>query len=213
MECPDSVHSYVESSELSENTAQTSHHVDEEEEETAEQAMQLSSVWSSDSESDMSLSEYDDEISLRNFVHAVPTIEESDDDEDIPLGNVIFDVDLHGASVEGTSLDFEVYLADMDSDVEELLEVELAIDGEGFAHHYHLVDAVDIELADDNVYCIVSRDEMEADHRTDTFPGSTNASSVISSSHGPATPASVKSDTEVVAEAGGEASPADWILL
>lgn len=211
MECPDSVHTDVERSVSSGNTAQTSHHAEEEEEEAA-QAMQLSSAWSSDSESDLSLSEYDDEISLRNFVHGVPTIEESDD-EDIQPGNIIFDVDLHRAPVEGTSLDFEVYLADMDTDVEELLEAELAIEGDGFAHHYHLVDAVDIELADGNVYCIVSQDEMNADHCSDMFPGSTNASSVNSPSHEPATPASVRSDIEVVAEAGAEAASGEWILI
>ncbi|OAA69171.1 hypothetical protein LEL_10047 [Akanthomyces lecanii RCEF 1005] len=120
------------------------------------------SAWSSDSESNEPESEcelYDDEISLFNFLCQHPVIEEND--EDAPLRNIVHDVDVVGSSFDGSgSVDFEVYLAQDDSDIEQLPEVELAIDEDAFAHHYDLADVIDLELAGGGIYWVKPREEQ-----------------------------------------------------
>ncbi|KAM3562387.1 hypothetical protein ARSEF4850_002777 [Beauveria asiatica] len=126
------------------------------------------SAWSSDtdstydSESEHPASDHDDEVSLFNFVSQNPTADdEGDADADAPLSNVVHGVDVHGGppfcEAAGDPVDFAVYAAVDDPDVEQLPEAELVIDEEAFAHHHHhhLADVVEIELADGDVYCVV----------------------------------------------------------
>lgn len=120
----------------------------------------LRSAWSSDSESEASLSEsdYDDEITLYNFLHEHPVIQEFEEDEEEPLRNIVHNVNVFGSEFEGKGVDFEVFLVENDSDIEELPEAELAIDGEGFEHHHNLVDEVEVELADHMICCVTSEE-------------------------------------------------------
>ncbi|KAM3461245.1 hypothetical protein MY5147_005996 [Beauveria neobassiana] len=122
------------------------------------------SAWSSDtdstydSESERPASDYDDdEVSLFNFVVSQNPAAD-DDDESAPLNNVVHGVDVYGGPFReggGDPVDFEVYAAENDPDVEQLPEAELLIDEEAFAHHHHLEDAVEIEIADSEIYCVV----------------------------------------------------------
>lgn len=125
---------------------------------------QPSSAWSSDTESDAPESEcelYDDEISLFNFLCEHPVIE--DDDGDAPLRNIVHDVDVVGSSFDGSGpVDFQVYLAQDDPDVDQLPGVELAIDEEAFAYHYHLEDVIDVDLVDGGIYWVEPQ-EKESD--------------------------------------------------
>ncbi|XWX00176.1 hypothetical protein V2A60_008196 [Cordyceps javanica] len=91
----------------------------------------------------------DDEVSLFNFISQ----HHADDEErmDAPHSNVVHDVEVLGAAPEqGCCLpvDFEVYLAQDDSDWELLPEVELAVDEAAFEHHYHMEDVIEVELAE-----------------------------------------------------------------
>ncbi|KAM3502818.1 hypothetical protein MY11210_008943 [Beauveria gryllotalpidicola] len=130
------------------------------------------SAWSSDtdstddSEPERPASDYDDEVSLFNFVSQNPAAD-GDDDDDAPLSNVVHGVDVHGGPFhdggDGDAVDFEVYVAEDDSDVEQLPEAELLIDEEAFAHHHHLADVVEVELADSGIYCVVPCEVRPAD--------------------------------------------------
>ncbi|KAM3509316.1 hypothetical protein MY10362_000651 [Beauveria mimosiformis] len=131
------------------------------------------SAWSSDtdstddSESERPASDYDDEVSLFNFVSQNPTADD-EGDADAPLSNVVHGVDVYGGppfreGAPGDPVDFEVYAAVDDPDVEQLPEAELLIDEEAFAHHHHLADVVEIELADSDIYCVVPTEIRSAD--------------------------------------------------
>ncbi|OAR01493.1 hypothetical protein LLEC1_03099 [Akanthomyces lecanii] len=137
--------------------------------EAATQERQPPSAWSSDSDSDEAEPEgeaYDDEISVYNFLCEHPVIEEADDEA--PLRNIVHDVDVFGSAVDGSGpVDFEVYLAQDDPDIELLPEVELAIDGDAFAHHYHLADVIDVELVDGGIYWVKPGEEKPDEDETD----------------------------------------------
>ncbi|KAJ6787070.1 hypothetical protein PWT90_10207 [Aphanocladium album] len=183
------------------------------------------SAWNSETESDDDCesdpepeSDYDDEISLFNFVSQQPVViepEDNDDDEEeeVPLRNIIHDVDVFGASFNGLPVDFEVYLAQNDPDAEQLPEVEMAIEEEGFEHHHHLADAVDIELADSAIYWTVTHEggeEEEEQHveapGLEDVPEYTTESTLGGSSMEPATPNSGGIETEAEV-------PAGWIMI
>ncbi|KAK8140820.1 hypothetical protein G3M48_001780 [Beauveria asiatica] len=130
------------------------------------------SAWSSDtdstydSESEHPTSDYDDEVSLFNFVSQNLMVDD-EGDADAPLSNVVHGVDVHGGppffEAAGDPVDFEVYAAVDDPDVEQLPEAELVIDEEAFAHHHHhLADVVEIELADGDIYCVVPEEIRSA---------------------------------------------------
>lgn len=131
------------------------------------------SAWSSDTESDEPESErelYDDEISLFNFLCEHPVIE--DNDGDAPLRNIVHDVTVVGSSLHGSgAVDFEVYLAQDDPDIDQLPEAELAIDEEAFAYHYHLEDVIDMDLVNGGIYWMEPQEKelnTEAANAVDT---------------------------------------------
>ncbi|KAJ3473131.1 hypothetical protein NLG97_g10498 [Lecanicillium saksenae] len=171
-------------------------------------------AWSSETESEDYTTEpesdYDDEISLFNFVSQLPVVVESEEEQDAPLRNILHDVDVFGASFNGRPVDFEVYLAQNDPDVEQLPEVEMAIDEESFEHHHHhLADAVDIELADGAIYWTIGEEEVGETERVpdlDDVPEYTTDSTVEGSSMGPATPNNEESEAEAEA-------PAGWVIV
>lgn len=132
------------------------------------------SAWSSDTESEEepeteSMSDYDDEISLFNFVNQYPIVEEAD--ANTPLSNIVHGVDVFGPSHDVCPVDFGVYLAQGDDrDIEQLPEVELAIDEDAFAQHYHLADVIDIELVDGaEIYWVAPSRDDEADQDVDAM--------------------------------------------
>ncbi|OAA72424.1 hypothetical protein ISF_01497 [Cordyceps fumosorosea ARSEF 2679] len=183
----------------------------------AEEEAQLPSAWSSDTDSSDAdaapepASECDDEVSLFNFVNENPTFEELSGE--VPLTHIIHDVEVYGAASVacGHTLDFGVYLArDDDSDVDELPEVELAVDEETFAHHYHLADAIDVELAGEGIYCVIPRGEAAAaevaeklEEVSECTMDSTEEGEEGSSANEPVTPTS----------AGDGQVQTDWIVL
>lgn len=176
------------------------------------------SASSSDAESESCASEpqsdYDDEISLFNFVSQLPVVVDADGfvEEDAPLRNIVHNVDVFGASFNGRPVDFEVYLAENDPDVVDLPELEIAIDEEPFVFHHHdhyVADAVDLELAGQDIYFVTPRREADdAVEDLDAVPDCTMESTDREgSSVEPVTPDDGPSDVEA-AEAA-----TDWIMV
>lgn len=125
---------------------------------TEEVPCRMPSLFSLDDSDSDSESDYDDVVSLHNFVEGSPSHGhlEGDDGDEPP--NVVHDLDI--VTAEGQlPHDFEVYLAQDDEELEDLLEVEMAIDNEGYEAHYNDGDdGIDMEIADTEIVCSVPVD-------------------------------------------------------
>jgi hypothetical protein len=127
------------------------------------------------SESDVE-SDYDDVVSLCNFVQDIssPNPYSIDEEDDPP--NVVHDVDL--VSADGTfSIDFELFLAQDDDELQSLPEIEMAIDRDGYEEHYNEEDAVDLEVEGAGIFCTVPeviepdgqvREDEEVEYNSET---------------------------------------------
>lgn len=104
--------------------------------------------------------EYDDEITLRNFVHPEPILEEND------TRHIARDVLVAGGE-EDHIVDLEVYLCD--ENIESMPCLELAIDKDGFEYHHNVEDAIDLEFGFDIVNEIDAvSTESESESETDS---------------------------------------------
>ncbi|KAL7812141.1 hypothetical protein V8C44DRAFT_329828 [Trichoderma aethiopicum] len=113
-----------------------------------------SSVFSSSSDeySDSSSDEEedsDDEICMNNAVD--PQAEYSESDDEAP--HILHDVEVVGCREGHPDIELEVYLVEDDSDVDDLPELELAIDGDAFAYYFGEDGAVDVEVPGMNLRC------------------------------------------------------------
>ncbi|KAL6854531.1 hypothetical protein J3F83DRAFT_764470 [Trichoderma novae-zelandiae] len=93
--------------------------------------------------------ECDDAICMDNAVHPQPEYSESDDD----APHILHDVEVAGCREGHPDIDLEVYAVENDSDVDNLPELELAIDGDAFAYYFGDDGAVEVEIPGMDLRC------------------------------------------------------------
>ncbi|PHH61500.1 hypothetical protein CDD82_2138 [Ophiocordyceps australis] len=144
----------------------------------------------SDSDGDWTCSEdeYDQVISMKNSICSEPIYEDIDD------ANIVHNVEVVGDS---GMVDIQVLVVEDDEDIADMPEAELAVDYDGYEHHYGGGgdEAIDVEIQDGQLYCLVGCEEgkdqgqkkeenMEEQDVTmnygQVFPGLTDDSSVDS---------------------------------
>ena len=93
------------------------------------------------SESDTESDDDDDLdiIWMDNLLHPKPYIEED-------VSNILYDVEVIGGPPGHSIVDLEVYVAEDDSEYDNLPEVEFAIDKDGYEHYFGLDNAVEVEV-------------------------------------------------------------------
>ncbi|KAM4064362.1 hypothetical protein HRG_006182 [Hirsutella rhossiliensis] len=101
--------------------------------------------------------EFDDVITLENYVSALPVYEYGD------AVNILHDVQLVGGPEGVSEVDLEVYLVEGDDDVADLSEVELAIDREVYECLFGDDEAIDIEIPGTELFCFNCVDEAVSD--------------------------------------------------
>lgn len=124
--------------------------------------------WSSDSDSDSdsdSNSDSDDSefpieqtIVMNNFLNPEPEYSEPGTPTNILHGARLLNL---GANGEETEVDLEVYVVDdEDEDIlDELHEVELAIDRQAYEYHFDTTEAVDVAIPEMEICCVSSDSE------------------------------------------------------
>ncbi|KAL7907879.1 hypothetical protein GGI35DRAFT_486855 [Trichoderma velutinum] len=91
----------------------------------------------------------DDIIQMNNVVHTQP--EYSDSDDEAP--HILHDVEIVGGFEGHPDVDLEVYLVEDDEEVEDLPELELAIDGDAFIHYFGDDDLMEVEIPGMDLQC------------------------------------------------------------
>lgn len=99
--------------------------------------------------------DFDDVVSLRNFVEDSSSVKDFEGEDIDEPPNVVHDVDVVGAD-GNVSLDFELYLAQENGELEEMLEIEMAIDKDGFEEYCDKTnEGVDLEIEDRDIFCSI----------------------------------------------------------
>lgn len=93
-------------------------------------------------------SDFDDVISLSNFVS--PEAYYSEDEDDCDDVSILHDIDVVG----GGSDVLEVYIVEDDEDVADLPELEMGVDDAGFQIYYDDDETVDVEIPSLDVRCL-----------------------------------------------------------
>ncbi|KJZ77708.1 hypothetical protein HIM_02885 [Hirsutella minnesotensis 3608] len=111
------------------------------------------------SDSETSDDEYDDVVSLNNFVSEVPVWDDGD------AVNILHDVELLGVSGGASTVDLEVYLVedDDDNDDPDMPELELAVDREAFEFYFGDDEAIDIEIHNAQLFCLGDIEETQSE--------------------------------------------------
>lgn len=86
---------------------------------------------------------------MNNAVNPQPEYSESDDE----APHILHDVEVVGCREGHPDIDLEVYLVEEDSDVDDLPELELAIDGDAFAYYFGDDGAVEVEIPGMDLRC------------------------------------------------------------
>ncbi|KAH0493474.1 hypothetical protein TgHK011_000142 [Trichoderma gracile] len=102
---------------------------------------------------------------MNNAVDPQPEYSESDDE----APHILHDVEVVGCREGHPDIDLEVYVMEDDSDVDDLPELELAIDGDAFAYYFGDDGAVEVEIPGMELRCSLdvppdtSSDDGDAD--------------------------------------------------
>ncbi|PTB72243.1 hypothetical protein M440DRAFT_1384793 [Trichoderma longibrachiatum ATCC 18648] len=80
-----------------------------------------------------------------------PQPEYSESDDEAP--HILHDIEVVGCREGHPEIELEVYLVEDDSDVDDLPELELAIDGDAFAYYFGDDGAVDVEIPGMDLRC------------------------------------------------------------
>ncbi|KAL7795103.1 hypothetical protein V8C37DRAFT_401215 [Trichoderma ceciliae] len=107
--------------------------------------------------------EFDDIIYMNNTVDPQPHYSESDDE----APHILHDAEIVGGPEGYSDVDLEVYLADDDEDIEQLPELELAIDGEAFTYYFDDYGAVDVEIPGTDLLCSLDIPQDQSDEEED----------------------------------------------
>lgn len=88
-------------------------------------------------------------------------------ESDGEAAHILFDVEIVGGPNGTYEVDMEVYQAESDSDVDELPEVELAVDATHYEFFFSTGDAVDANLPGMNLECTLEGPDTEAEYPRD----------------------------------------------
>jgi hypothetical protein len=91
---------------------------------------------------------FDDQVSVDNYLSDEPYYSEYDEELNV----------LHGAQIAGLSsfhsrIDLEVFLAEDEDEIEDLPEMQMAVDRYSFEHYFGTDGAVDVELDGARLRC------------------------------------------------------------
>ncbi|KAL7955926.1 hypothetical protein V8C34DRAFT_326774 [Trichoderma compactum] len=93
--------------------------------------------------------EVDDVIHMNNVVNIQPEYSESDDE----APHILHDVEVVGGFEGHPDVDLAVYLVEDDDEVEDLPELELAIDGDAFIHYFGDDGLMEVEIPGMDLQC------------------------------------------------------------
>ncbi|QLI68561.1 uncharacterized protein G6M90_00g045070 [Metarhizium brunneum] len=105
--------------------------------------------------------QHPDEIYMNNHVDTRPIYDEYGN------SNIVHDVEIVGGHGEHDTVDLGVYMAVDDEEVDDLPEVELAMDRKGFEQHFGDEDAVDVYIPDMEIFCFDKIEEYDDDDDDD----------------------------------------------
>lgn len=111
-----------------------------------------------DSNDPEDLDDFDDQVSVEDYLSEQPYYSEYDEELNV----------LHGAQIAGLSafhsrIDLEVFLAEDEDEIEDLPEMQMAVDRDSFEHWFGADGAVDVELDGGRLRCtgeLFDPDEM-----------------------------------------------------
>ncbi|KAL7929818.1 hypothetical protein V8C35DRAFT_283968 [Trichoderma chlorosporum] len=95
--------------------------------------------------------EVDDVIHMSNSVNPQPEYLESDGE----APHILHDVEIAGGHEGLEDVDLEVYLVEDDEEVEDLPELELAIDGDAFIHYFGDDGVMEVEIPGMDLRCLL----------------------------------------------------------
>ncbi|KAL7942903.1 hypothetical protein V8C42DRAFT_347392 [Trichoderma barbatum] len=103
--------------------------------------------------------ETDDVIQMNNSVNPQPEYSESDGE----APHILYDIEIAGGREGYLDVDLEVYLVEDDEEVEDLPELELAIDGDAFTYYFGDNGVVEVEIPGMDLRCLldVPRDQSD----------------------------------------------------
>ncbi|KAF3066894.1 hypothetical protein CFAM422_008995 [Trichoderma lentiforme] len=111
--------------------------------------------------------EVDDIIHMHNIVNTQPEYSESDDE----APHILHDVEVVGGFEGHPDVDLEVYLVEDDEEVEDLPELELAIDGDAFIHYFGDDDLMEVEIPGMDLQCSLDVPPDQSDEGNDNTEG------------------------------------------
>jgi hypothetical protein len=91
----------------------------------------------------------DDEIETSNIFDPEPSYDDSDDDEP----NIFHGAQVMGVPPQHSNVDLEVYIAEDDEEIQDLPQMELAIDQESYERYFGTDGAIDLEIAGGRLIC------------------------------------------------------------
>ncbi|EFY92014.1 hypothetical protein MAC_01962 [Metarhizium acridum CQMa 102] len=113
-----------------------------------------SNIYDSDEDDEQ---HHPDEIYMNNHVDTQPIYDEYGN------SNIVHDVEIVGGHGQHDTVDLGVYMAVDDEEVQDLPEVELAMDRKSFEQHFGDDDAVDVHIPDMEIFCFDKIEEYDDD--------------------------------------------------
>ncbi|EXK87480.1 hypothetical protein FOQG_09267 [Fusarium oxysporum f. sp. raphani 54005] len=91
----------------------------------------------------------DDEIETSNIFDPEPSYDDSDDDEP----NIFHGAQVMGVLAQRSIVDLEVYIAEDDEEIQDLPQMELAIDQESYERYFGTDGAIELEIVGGRLVC------------------------------------------------------------
>ncbi|EMT66261.1 hypothetical protein FOC4_g10006658 [Fusarium odoratissimum] len=91
----------------------------------------------------------DNEIETSNIFDPEPSYDDSDDDEP----NIFHGAQVMGVLAQRSIVDLEVYIAEDDEEIQDLPQMELAIDQESYERHFGTDGAIELEIVGGRLIC------------------------------------------------------------
>lgn len=91
----------------------------------------------------------DNEIETSNIFDPEPSYDDSDDDEP----NIFHGAQVMGVLAQRSIVDLEVYIAEDDEEIQDLPQMELAIDQESYERYFGTDGAIELEIVGGRLVC------------------------------------------------------------
>lgn len=92
-----------------------------------------------------------DEIEASNIFNPEPSYDSDDSDDEEP--NIFHGAQVMGVPAQHSIVDLEVYFAEDEDEVQDLPQMELAIDQESYEHYFGTDGAIDLEVVGGRLIC------------------------------------------------------------